>query len=236
MSSVHQGGSDVAADQRLPHHDAPEDGSPRRAAHRSSITAKRMLDVVGASAGLVLFAPIVAATALAVRVSMGTPVVFRQARPGQYGKLFTILKFRTMTNSATDGPDEARLTSVGRFLRSTSLDELPQLWNVLRGEMSLVGPRALLVEYLPLYTARHARRHEAKPGLTTWNAVNGRNSLTWEEQFEMDVWYVEHQSMALDLKIIAMTVGKVLKREGITQQGRATRDRFTGLKTGASGA
>jgi len=198
---------------------------------------KRVLDVVGASVGLVAFAPVIAATAVAVRVVMGSPVLFRQVRPGLRGKLFTILKFRTMTtNTPGDQSDEARLTKLGTFLRQTSLDELPQLWNVLRGEMSLVGPRALLVEYLPLYSPRHARRHDAKPGLTTWNAVNGRNSLTWEEQFEMDVWYVENQSLLLDLKIIAMTVWKVIKGEGVTQDGRATRDRFTGLHNGANGA
>jgi sugar transferase EpsL len=209
---------------------------------KASKTAKRLLDLVGATAGLVLFAPVMAATAVAVRVGMGSPVLFRQTRPGLHGALFDIVKFRTMSNPSKRDPgvesDQARLTNVGRFLRSTSLDELPQLWNVLTGDMSLVGPRALLVEYLPLYSSRHARRHDVKPGLTTWNAVNGRNAMTWEQQFEMDVWYVENQSFLLDLKIIAMTVGKVLKREGVTQDGRATRDRFTGLheSIGANGA
>jgi lipopolysaccharide/colanic/teichoic acid biosynthesis glycosyltransferase len=195
---------------------------------RRNQTLKRLLDIVGASAGLVAFAPVMAATAAAVRISMGSPVLFKQIRPGLRGELFTILKFRTM-DMRPGLSDEARLTKVGRFLRSTSVDELPQLWNVLRGDMSLVGPRALLVEYLPLYSARHARRHDVKPGLTTWNAVNGRNSLTWEEQFEMDIWYVENESLLLDLKIIALTVGAVLKREGVTQEGRATRDSFRGL-------
>jgi len=198
---------------------------------RRSKAVKRALDIVGASVGLVVFAPVMAAAALAVRISMGSPVLFRQTRPGLGGRLFTILKFRTMHTAAGQQSDAARLTRVGRFLRSTSLDELPQLWNVLRGDMSLVGPRALLVEYLPLYSPRHARRHDLKPGLTTWNAVNGRNLMTWEEQFEMDIWYIEHQSLLLDLKIIALTVGKVISREGVTQEGRATRDRYTGLQS-----
>ena len=199
---------------------------------RGSKAVKRALDIVGACAGLIVFAPVMAAAALALRLSMGSPVLFRQTRPGLHGRLFTILKFRTMRSTDEHEPDAARLTKVGRFLRSTSLDELPQLWNVLRGEMSLVGPRALLVEYLPLYSPRHARRHDLKPGLTTWNAVNGRNLMTWEEQFEMDIWYVEHQSLLLDLKIIALTVGKVIKREGVSQEGRATRDRYTGTPGG----
>jgi lipopolysaccharide/colanic/teichoic acid biosynthesis glycosyltransferase len=193
-----------------------------------SKVAKRLLDLVGASAGLVVFAPVIAATAAAVRVKLGSPVLFKQVRPGLNEELFTVLKFRTMRDGP--GDDGARLTEFGKFLRATSLDELPQLWNILRGEMSLVGPRPLLVEYLPLYSKRHARRHALKPGLTTWNAVNGRNSLTWDEQLEMDVWYVDHQSLWLDLKIILMTVEKVIKREGVTQEGRATRDRFTGSK------
>jgi lipopolysaccharide/colanic/teichoic acid biosynthesis glycosyltransferase len=200
--------------------------------------AKRCLDVVGAASGLVLGAPILAATAAAIRVSMGGPVLFTQERAGLNGRPFRIYKFRTMSDArGPDGaplPDDQRLTRVGRFVRSTSMDELPQLWNVLKGEMSLVGPRPLLLEYLPLYDARQARRHEVKPGITTWNAVNGRNAMSWEQQFEYDVWYVDHVSLALDLKILAKTVGKVLQREGITQDGRATRDRFRG--TAASSA
>lgn len=193
---------------------------------RHNVVAKRAIDVIGATVGLVVFAPVMVATAVAIRINMGSPVLFRQVRPGKDNRLFTMLKFRTM--SLGSGSDSARLTKLGRALRSTSLDELPQLWNVLRGDMSLVGPRPLLVEYLPLYSARQARRHEVKPGVTTWNAVNGRNSMTWEEQFEMDVWYVENQSLFLDLKIMAMTVVKVVTREGVTQEGRATRDNFTG--------
>jgi lipopolysaccharide/colanic/teichoic acid biosynthesis glycosyltransferase len=200
--------------------------------------AKRCLDVVGAASGLVLGAPILAATAAAIRLSMGGPVLFTQERAGLNGRPFRIYKFRTMSDArGPDGaplPDDQRLTRVGRFVRSTSMDELPQLWNVLKGEMSLVGPRPLLLEYLPLYDARQARRHEVKPGITTWNAVNGRNAMSWEQQFEYDVWYVDHVSLALDLKILAKTVGKVLQREGITQDGRATRDRFRG--TAASSA
>jgi sugar transferase EpsL len=190
--------------------------------------AKRALDLAGATAGLVVLAPVIAVTAAAVRLKLGSPVLFTQVRPGKDAKLFTMLKFRSMTNASPDLPDAQRLPPFGVFLRATSLDELPQLINVLRGEMSLVGPRPLLIEYLPLYSKRHARRHEVKPGITTWNAVNGRNSLTWEEQLEMDVWYVDHQSLWLDLKIMALTVGKVIKREGVTQPGRATRDKFTG--------
>jgi lipopolysaccharide/colanic/teichoic acid biosynthesis glycosyltransferase len=209
---------------------------------RAGKLAKRLLDLAGASAGLVVFGPVIALTAAAVRINMGSPVLFRQTRPGLDKKLFTLVKFRTMKSDPGDQSDASRLTPLGRMLRATSLDELPQLWNVLKGEMSLVGPRPLLVEYLPLYSPRHARRHEVKPGLTTWNAVNGRNSLTWEQQFEMDVWYVDNQSFLLDLKIILMTVGKVIQREGVTQEGRATRDRFVGLghtngaANGAAGA
>jgi lipopolysaccharide/colanic/teichoic acid biosynthesis glycosyltransferase len=196
---------------------------------------KRLLDVVGAATGLVLGAPALVATAAAIRLSMGGPVVFTQERAGLNGRPVRIYKFRTMSDArGPDGaplPDDQRLTAVGRFVRSASLDELPQLWNVLKGEMSLVGPRPLLLDYLPLYDERQARRHDVKPGITTWNAVNGRNRMTWEQQFEMDVWYVEHQSLRLDLEILARTVGKVIARDGITQDGRATRDRFRGSKT-----
>ncbi|MBX3272764.1 MAG: sugar transferase [Sandaracinaceae bacterium] len=191
--------------------------------------AKRAMDIAGASVGLVAFGPVMGAAALAVRATMGSPVLFRQVRPGLHGEPFTILKLRTMIEASTDQPDAVRLTRLGKLLRSTSVDELPQFWNVLRGDMSLVGPRALLMEYLPLYSPRHARRHEVKPGLTSWVAVHGRNTVSWEDQFEMDVWYVENQSLWLDLKILAMTVAKVLARDGVTQEGRATRDPFTGL-------
>ena len=200
---------------------------------RGGAALKRALDVVGAGVGLVVLAPVAAAVALAVRVSMGPGVLFRQVRPGLHGRPFTLYKFRTM-RAETAGPsgaplpDADRLTRVGRFIRSTSLDELPELVNVLRGEMSLVGPRPLLVEYLELYTPEQARRHEVRPGLTGWAQVNGRNALGWEHRFALDVWYVDHRSFWLDLKIIALTVGKVFSRQGVTQEGHATVERFRG--------
>jgi sugar transferase EpsL len=193
---------------------------------------KRSIDVLGSALGLVAIAPVWVAVAVAVRFTMGSPVLFRQVRSGLREMPFVLYKFRTMRDSK--GPDGAllsdaeRLTRLGAFLRSTSLDELPQLWNVLRGDMSLVGPRPLLPEYLSLYTPEQARRHEVKPGITGWNAVNGRNSMTWGEQFEMDVWYVDHQSFLLDFKILLLTVVKVLKRDGVTQVGHVTRERFQG--------
>lgn len=191
-----------------------------------------MLDVVGAAAGLALLSPVLAATALAVRLRLGSPVLFRQERPGLHGRPFMMYKFRTMrdgVDAAGDPlPDEARLTPLGRFLRSTSLDELPELWSVLRGEMSLVGPRPLLVEYLPLYTPEQARRHEVRPGITGWAQVNGRNAISWEEKFRYDVWYVDHRSLLLDLRILLLTLKKVFWREGISQPGRATMEKFRG--------
>ena len=201
----------------------------REAVAPGSPLAKRAIDLVGAVVGSVVLMPVIAATAVAIRINMGSPVLFKQVRPGLRGRLFTIYKFRTMRVTSDEQSDEARLTALGTFLRATSLDELPQLWNVLRGEMSLVGPRPLLPEYLPLYSREHARRHELKPGVTSWNAVNGRNSLEWKDQLDMDVWYVDHQTSLLDLKIMVLTVWAVLAREGVTQDGRATRDRFTGL-------
>jgi lipopolysaccharide/colanic/teichoic acid biosynthesis glycosyltransferase len=173
-----------------------------------------------------------AGVAAAVRLRLGSPVLFRQRRPGLHGRPFEMLKFRTMLD-ATDGagnplPDADRLTPLGRFLRATSLDELPELWNVLRGEMSLVGPRPLLMEYLPLYTPEQARRHEVRPGITGWAQVNGRNAISWEEKFRMDVWYVDRRTFALDLKILLLTAKKVVVREGISQQGQATMERFLG--------
>lgn len=191
------------------------------------ISAKRLIDLAGATIGLTVLSPVMGAAAAAVYATMGRPIFFRQVRPGHRARPFTLVKFRTMATG--EGSDAQRLTKVGRFLRSTSIDELPQLWNVLKGEMSIVGVRPLLMEYLPLYSPRHARRHEVKPGLTSWCGVNGRNTVTWEEQFEMDVWYVENQSLLLDLKIMAMTIGKVLRREGISQEGQATREKFRGL-------
>jgi lipopolysaccharide/colanic/teichoic acid biosynthesis glycosyltransferase len=170
--------------------------------------------------------------ALVVRVKLGAPVIFRQQRPGLHGRPFVICKFRTMTDKRKASgrllPDAERLTRFGRFLRSTSLDELPELWNVLKGEMSLVGPRPLLMEYLPLYNAEQRRRHDALPGITGWAQVNGRNAATWPQKFAADVWYVNNQSLWLDLKIIALTFVTVLRREGINQPVRATGDRFRG--------
>jgi len=193
---------------------------------------KRMLDLALVMPGLTMLSPFLLCIALAVRVKLGSPVLFCQDRPGQGGRPFKLYKFRTMTNEAdTEGqplPDAERLTRFGKFLRSTSLDELPELWNVLKGDMSLVGPRPLLEEYLPLYSTRQARRHEVKPGLTGWAQVNGRNALTWEDRLEMDVWYVENLTLCLDLKIIWMTLRIVLNREGISHQGSATMERFKG--------
>lgn len=193
---------------------------------------KRCLDLVGATTAFVLGAPVLVATAVAIRASMGGPVLFSQERAGRNGHPFKIYKFRTMSQArGPDGallPDHERLTRVGAFVRSTSMDELPQLWNVLKGDMSLVGPRPLLLDYLPRYDVRQARRHELKPGMTALSALHGRNLMTWEEQLELDVWYVDHVSLALDLEIMAKTVGKVLKREGIAQDGRVTRDTFRG--------
>lgn len=169
-----------------------------------------------------------------VRRKLGSPVLFRQVRPGLHGRPFMMVKFRTMTDErGADGellPDAQRLTSFGRFLRATSLDELPELWNVLRGEMSLVGPRPLLMEYLPLYSPEQARRHEVRPGITGWAQVNGRNALSWEDRFKLDVWYIDHRSLWLDLRILWLTVRKVIVREGISAQGEATMPRFTGNK------
>ncbi len=170
-----------------------------------------------------------------VRRQMGSPVLFRQQRPGLHGRPFGMVKFRTMTNArAPDGtllPDAQRLTPFGRFLRTSSLDELPELWNVLRGDMSLVGPRPLLMDYLPLYSPEQARRHEVRPGITGWAQVNGRNALTWDEKFKLDVWYVDHRSMALDLRILFLTLHRVLQRDGITAAGDASMPRFTGNKS-----
>ncbi len=203
--------------------------------HRKQML-KRLIDIVGSAGGLALLLPVVLSVAIAIRLQLGSPVLFRQTRPGLHGRPFTMLKFRTMLD-AHDAqgrplPDSERLTRLGRFLRSTSLDELPELWNVLRGEMSLVGPRPLLMEYLPLYSAEQARRHEVRPGVTGWAQVNGRNALSWEEKFALDVWYVDHRSLALDLKILLLTVRKVFVREGISAEGEATMPVFTGNKTG----
>jgi len=193
---------------------------------------KRIFDLVASGVALLALSPILLVIAALVRLFLGAPVLFRQERPGLYGRPFQLVKFRTMTDARdAEGqllPDADRLTRFGKFLRSTSMDELPELWNVIRGDMSLVGPRPLLTEYLPLYGARQARRHEVKPGLTGWAQVNGRNALTWEDRLEMDVWYVENRSLSLDLKIIWMTLGIVLNRKGISHEGSATMERFKG--------
>jgi sugar transferase EpsL len=193
---------------------------------------KRSLDALLSAVGLLVLSPVLAVTALAVRLAIGSPVLFRQVRPGLHGEPFTLLKFRTMRDAHdAEGnllPDEARLTHLGAFLRSTSLDELPELWNVLRGEMSLVGPRPLLVEYLPLYTPEQARRHEVRPGITGWAQVNGRNAIRWDEKFRLDVWYVDNCSLRLDLWILLLTLRKVFVREGISHDGHATMENFRG--------
>jgi len=193
---------------------------------------KRLFDLVLTIPGLVVISPLLAVIALLVRVKLGSPVLFRQERPGLGGKPFTIYKFRTMTDERdADGnllPDKDRLTRFGRFLRSASLDELPELFNVIKGEMSLVGPRPLLMQYLERYTPEQARRNEARPGITGWAQINGRNAVTWEDKFDMDVWYVDNQSLILDIKILFLTFIKTFKREGITQTGQATAEEFKG--------
>ncbi|EHN63231.1 sugar transferase [Comamonas testosteroni] len=195
---------------------------------------KRIFDFSFALLGLIILALPFFILVAVIRRKLGSPVFFRQLRPGLHGKPFEMVKLRTMTDErGPDGqllPDAARLTSFGRFLRSTSLDELPELWNVLKGDMSLVGPRPLLMEYMPLYTPEQARRHEARPGVTGWAQVNGRNAISWEEKFELDVWYVDHQSLWLDIKILWLTVKKVLVRDGISAAGEATMSKFTGSK------
>ena len=193
---------------------------------------KRLFDVLVSLSLLLLLAPVLLVTALLVRRWLGAPVLFTQVRPGLYGQPFKMVKFRTMTDARDAAgnllPDADRLTRFGRFLRSTSLDELPELFNVLKGEMSLVGPRPLLMEYLPLYTDEQRRRHEVRPGITGWAQVNGRNAISWNEKFEHDVWYVDNWSHALDLQILRRTVMSVIMREGISQQGQVTAEKFTG--------
>ena len=196
---------------------------------------KRLFDITAAFAALLLLALPLALLTWQVRRKLGSPAFFRQVRPGMHGQPFEMVKFRTMTDArGPDGallPDADRLTPFGRFLRASSLDELPELWNVLKGEMSLVGPRPLLMEYLPLYSPQQARRHEVRPGITGWAQVNGRNALGWDEKFKLDVWYVDHRSLWLDIKILWLTVKKVLVREGISAAGEATMGKFTGSKS-----
>lgn len=193
---------------------------------------KRAIDVAVAGAAIVTTAPILTAAAIATRVSCGSPVFFRQKRPGKGARPFQVVKFRTMNDARDDSgellPDAERLTKVGAFLRATSIDELPQLWNVLRGDMSLVGPRPLLEQYLPRYSPEQARRHDVLPGITGWAQINGRNTLSWEEKFALDLWYVERWTPWLDIVIIAKTAARVIKREGISSEGHATMPEFMG--------
>lgn len=193
---------------------------------------KRLVDIFGSGLGLLIFLPVLAIVACEIRRTMGPPVLFRQTRPGRHGTPFKMIKFRSMRDAiGADGhplPDAERITPLGRFLRSSSLDELPELWNVFKGDMSLVGPRPLLMEYLPLYSPEQARRHHVRPGITGWAQVNGRNAISWDEKFALDVWYVDNQSLWLDLKIICMTIRKVAMRDGISEPGEATMSKFRG--------
>lgn len=193
---------------------------------------KRVFDAMAALVALCLLSPVLVLVAWQIRRKLGSPVLFQQVRPGRYGRPFKMVKFRTMRDAIdADGnplPDAERLTPFGSRLRSTSLDELPELWNVLKGEMSLVGPRPLLMEYLPLYTGEQARRHEARPGVTGWAQINGRNAISWEDKFKLDVWYVDNQSFWLDMKILLLTVKKVFVREGISGVGEVTMSKFAG--------
>ena len=196
---------------------------------------KRLFDIAASACGLLLLAPVIAIVAWKIRRKLGSPVLFRQVRPGLNGKPFEMIKFRTMRDAVDAAgnplPDSERMTPFGSFLRSSSLDELPELWNVLKGEMSLVGPRPLLMEYLPLYSPEQYRRHEARPGVTGWAQVNGRNALSWDEKFKLDIWYVDNRSFWLDLKIIFLTIKKVVVRDGISADGEATMAKFTGGKS-----
>jgi len=196
------------------------------------LVAKRVLDVLVALCGLILLMPLLVGVAICIRRHMGSPVLFCQQRPGYRGKPFWMVKFRTMRDaydrSGAPLSDGERLTRLGKLLRATSIDELPELWNVLRGDMSIVGPRPLLMAYLDRYTPHQARRHEVKPGITGWAQINGRNAISWEQKFDYDVWYVDHWNLWLDLRILCKTIGKVFKREGITQEGAATMEEFMG--------
>ncbi|MGH7444104.1 MAG: sugar transferase [Longimicrobiales bacterium] len=199
---------------------------------------KRAIDVLAAVLGLLLLSPVLALTALLVRLGIGAPVLFRQTRPGLHGRPFTIIKFRTLRHiTDEDGellPDAQRMTRLGAWLRSSSVDELPELWNVLRGDMSLVGPRPLLMEYLARYSPEQARRHEMRPGITGLAQVNGRNGATWDDRLRMDVWYIDNQSLRLDARILLLTVRRVLARDGISQRGHATMEKFRGSTGGAA--
>lgn len=195
---------------------------------------KRALDIVASLVGLLLLSPLLLLLALLVRIFLGSPVLFRQVRPGMDARPFQILKFRTMLDAnGPDGeplPDAQRLTRFGRFLRASSLDELPELWNVLKGEMSLVGPRPLLMEYVPLYDATQRRRHEVRPGITGWSQINGRNAISWDEKFALDIWYVDNRSLWLDVKILFLTVAAIVRRDGINSSEEVPMPKFTGSK------
>lgn len=195
---------------------------------------KRIFDLIFATSGVVIFLPVIALVALLVRIKLGSPVFFYQERPGLHGELFRIVKFRTMLDATNaDGvvlPDKDRLTEFGKFLRATSMDELPELWNVIKGEMSIIGPRPLLVEYLPLYSKEQFRRHDVRPGITGWAQINGRNALSWDDKFRLDVWYVENRSFLLDMKILFLTVKKVIVKDGISAEGEATMPKFEGSR------
>ncbi|MDM8349790.1 sugar transferase [Pseudomonas sp. sp1636] len=196
---------------------------------------KRLFDIFASAIGLLLLLPVIAVVAWQIRRKLGSPVLFRQMRPGLKGKPFEMIKFRTMRDAVDAAgnplPDSERMTLFGSFLRSNSLDELPELWNVLKGDMSLVGPRPLLMEYLPLYSPEQYRRHEVRPGVTGWAQINGRNALSWDEKFKLDIWYVDNRSFWLDLKIILLTIKKVVVRDGISADGEATMAKFTGRKS-----
>ncbi|MBT2709476.1 sugar transferase [Pseudomonas sp. ISL-84] len=196
---------------------------------------KRLLDLFASTLLLIIFFPVILACGLLIKIKLGSPILFKQERPGLNGKPFYLYKFRSMTEEVNDKghllPDHIRLTSFGKFLRRYSLDELPQLINVIKGDLSLVGPRPLLMEYLPLYTPEQAKRHLVRPGITGWAQVNGRNALSWEEKFEHDVWYVNNRNLLLDLKIVILTISKVINSEGISQPGNATMESFKGSKS-----
>ncbi|UIZ99535.1 sugar transferase [Acinetobacter johnsonii] len=196
---------------------------------------KRLLDIIIASIALILLSPLYAFVAYKVKKNLGSPVLFRQVRPGLHGKPFEMIKFRTMKDAMDEQgnllPDSERLTPFGKMLRSTSLDEMPELWNVIKGDMSIVGPRPLLMEYLPLYSPEQAKRHDVRPGMTGHAQVNGRNAISWEQKFKLDTWYVENQSTVLDFKIMLKTVQKVIAKDDISAEGEATMTKFTGSKS-----
>lgn len=196
------------------------------------IRIKRVFDFIVSLVSLIILSPIFLITSMIVRVKLGSPIIFKQERPGLNGNPFYVYKFRTMTDARNDKgellPDDIRLTNTGKIIRKLSLDELPQLINVLKGDISLVGPRPLLMEYLPLYTNEQSRRHDVKPGITGWAQVNGRNAISWDERFKLDVWYVDNQSFWLDFKILLLTILKVFKSEGVNQEGHVTREKFLG--------